>query len=340
MILIVLIALLTVLPLSQDGKEGWPELLEREIARIDADTPGDMGVYVKKLSDGSRLSYQADRKWYLASTVKVPIAVAVLQKHDAGALSLKKQLTLKRSDFVDGSGPMNWKEPGARVSIRYLLENMLKQSDSTAADMLLRQVGEAELNRRLKTWVADSGFGPITTLLQVRRDAYGEAHPRARVLSNMQYIELKKFKEPHERLAALAAMIGVPPKSLLVGSLEEAFERYYSRGLNSGTLEAFGQMLEKIEKGELLSASSTRLLLEHMEKMTTGEKRIKAGLPIGTRFAQKTGTQMRRMCNAGIASAPAGETYVIAACFEKFDDALEAEEGMRRLGQALARLWR
>jgi beta-lactamase class A len=44
----------------------------------------------------------------------------------------------------------------------------------------------------------------------------------------------------------------------------------------------------------------TALVLDAMERITTGDRRIKAGLPAGVSFAQKTGTQISRACNVGV----------------------------------------
>ena len=56
-------------------------------------------------------------------------------------------------------------------------------------------------------------------------------------------------------------------------------------------------MLEKLARGELLDEKYRALLLNHMRAITTGAKRIQAGLPAGLTFAQKTGTQHERACN-------------------------------------------
>jgi beta-lactamase class A len=316
----------------------WVDSLGEKIARIDADTPGRLGVYVKHLGDGQAISYGAERLWYLASTIKVPVAVVLLQKVEEGELSLDEQLTLKQSDYVDGAGDLLWHEPGTRLSLGTLLKKMLEDSDSTATDMLIRHIGEEELFARTRELAGPEGFSKITTILQVRYDAYRELHPSAEQLSNMDFIRLKNASPGEERYKALVSKL---PTSgdLQATSIEEAFERYYERNLNSGTLEAFGELLEKIVRGELLSAQHTDLVLRHMENITTGERRIKAGLPPGTPFAQKTGTQIGRACNVGVIhprSNGGEQAVIIAACMEKHDAVREAEQAFKQLGESLA----
>jgi len=318
----------------------WTNQLKTEIKKIDDSTPGNIGVYIKKLSDGTQLNYQTNRKWYFASTVKVPIAIVLLKEVEATRISLTQEITLQKSDYVDGGGEMLWLEPGTKVTVGKLLEKMLTQSDSTAADMILKTVGENKLNEFIHEQLGLKAFGHITSLLQVRYDAYGEVHPNVGRLTNMDFIELKKFKTPEERFSALVSKLAVPTENLRAKSLEEAFERYYQHGTNSGSLVAYGKLLEKIERRQILSPKHCDLILHYMETMTTGENRIKAGLPPQMTFAQKTGTQFRRMCNMGILKKKASKksAYVVTACLEKFIDESQAEEALKKLGLAIAKL--
>ncbi len=316
----------------REEPKGWPASLEARLQALDRGSPGELGVWVKRLATDEEMGYQATRPWYLSSTIKVPVAIALLRKVEAGELSLDRELTLQASDFVDGAGEVQGMKPGTKVSVAYLLEKMLVQSDSTAADMLIRQVGLPELNALLKR----EGFGPATTLLQVRLDVYGELHPDASRLSNVDYIEIRRAESWEARRRLFAKKIGVSPDELEAPSLEAAFERYYERGLNSASLVAFGKLLEKLAEGRLLSPEHTALVLRHMQAMTTGEDRLKAGLPQGVRFAQKTGTQVRRICNMGVVDPGSKNAVVVTACVEKFPDQTAAEALLMRVGQAVA----
>ena len=73
---------------------GWAEALQAQVARIDQETRGSLGVYVKELGSGEALEYGSDQFWYLGSTVKVPVAIATLQQVDAGRLKLTDAVTL------------------------------------------------------------------------------------------------------------------------------------------------------------------------------------------------------------------------------------------------------
>lgn len=325
------LALLLLLPASAEvSRDEWDSLAAR-VRVIDDTTSGNLGLFMRRIGDGRSFSHEADRYWYLSSTTKVPIAVALLKEVEAGRISLAEKLTLQRSDFVDGAGELQFKKPGTAYSIAFLLEKMLVQSDSSATDMLIRRLGEKKILEFLET---QGGFQPFTTLLQVRYDAYGELHPRAGKLTNLDFMALKKEKDTRARRLEFARLAGVPVEELRAPTLEEAFERYYLRNLNSSTLTGYGGFLERLAKGELLDAKHTALVLGHMKSMTTGEHRIKAGLPEGTIFAQKTGTQVKRICNVGIVD-PEGRALVVVACVEKFGSQPEAEAALKRVGQAI-----
>jgi beta-lactamase class A len=313
----------------------WVAALRQRVAAIDDETPGNVGLFLHHLGDDATVAHAADRPWYLSSTVKVPLAIAVLQLVEQGELSLDESLVLEQSDFVDGAGDLIWQEPGGRYTIGALIEKSVVDSDSTATDMLVRRIGEDALNARIAQWLPDGGFGPITTILQVRYDAYGELHPGVAKLDNMALVKLRNAEAGAPRLAALAAALGVPPSELGAPSIDEAFERYYRGANNTATLPAFGALLAKLVRRELLSDAHTDLLLGHMKRITTGARRIRAGLPADVEFAQKTGTQLARACNMGVIDPDGDAPIVVAACIEKYDALESAERAFQSIGAAI-----
>lgn len=316
---------------------GMPRLMD-EIKRIENGSPGRIGVYIKRLEDGQEVKHRADRNWYLASTIKVPVAISVLQQVEAGALALGQELALSESDFVDGAGELLYMEPGTRLTIDELLRHMIQNSDSTATDMLIRQLGEEAFNRHVRGLIDGPDLGRITTILQVRYDAYSEIHTAARQLSNRDFIELKSVPTLAERYAALLERLDLNGEEPDANDIFEAFERYYARGFNSGPLTVMGALLERLVRGELLNEENTDRLLRYMENVTTGDDRIKAGLPPQVRFAQKTGTQIGRACNVGVLHPrDLQRAVVVVACAEGFEAVADAERAFARLGEGLDR---
>lgn len=310
--------------------------MANKIERIDDSMNGNLGVYIRDLKSGAEVNYRTDRDWYLASTIKIPLAVAVLQKVEAGELSLTQELAVSRSDYVDGSGELQFVEPGSRYTVDELIQRSTEHSDSTATDMLIRLLGEEEFNRQIEEDLGIQEFGPITTILQVRHDAYSEIHPDARQLTNVDFMELKKASAYSERYQRVLEKLNIDPEQAEAPSLTQAFERYYERGINSGSLNAMGLLLERLVQGELLNAENTDRLLGYMENVNTGDGRIKAGLPETAKFAHKTGTQISRSCNVGILNPRTPDkAVVVAACAEGYDRLAEAEQAYAHLGRLL-----
>jgi beta-lactamase class A len=314
----------------------WAESLARKIEEIDRATPGNLGVYVKHPASGRVVNWNADRTWYLASTVKVPIAIALLKMVEEGTFSLDDKLALRQTDFVDGGGDLLRMPPGAEFTLESLMRRMLVQSDNTASDMLIRLIGEDEINRRIVETMAAEGIMPVTTLLQVRYDAYSEIHPDAAYLSNMDIVQIQAERQRERRFVAFMDKLRLNPGDVTTDCVEKAFELYYQRNFNSGTLRGMGLLLERLSDGELLSDEHTRALLDIMENIVTGDRRIKAGLPGNVLFAQKTGTQIERVVNVGIINPGTDDAIIVTAVIEKFGMLHHAENALEQVGRAIS----
>jgi beta-lactamase class A len=317
----------------------WRSRLQDELRRIDAQGGPQVGVYVRDLDTGSTAAHRADTAWYLASLVKVPVAIAVLRAIERQLFGLDTLVTLRASDYVDGAGTTNLQRVGAGLSVRSLLEQMIIHSDNTASDMLIGLVGVAEVNAVVQS-IAPGAFGRITLLAEVRRATYARLVPAASRLEGHDLIVLRRPRGDDERLQVLARLVQVPVEQFDLGTLEQAYAAYYASGLNAGRLDAYGELMAQLADGQLLSAPWTAHLLGLMERTATGPQRLKAGLPPGMRLAHKTGTQRARFCDAGLVRAPrAGGTkrVVIVACTQGERSLAASEYALRRVSAALCR---
>ena len=304
------------LPPPPSPTPAWAELLQAELTRVAARHTAGVGIYVRDLETGVAVSHRADESWYLASTVKVPVALAVLRAVERGDFTLDTTLRVRAADYVDGAGSTNWKPVGTPLSVRYLVEQMIIYSDNTASDMLIGLVGLRAVNELVKELVPQ-GFERITTLADVRRHAYGHLTTEAAHLSGHDFFAIKQQRNDADRLQALARLLRVPTASFKVPSVGDAFEAYYASGLNSGRLDAYGQLLQQLAEGRVLNAGHTAYLLRVMERVQTGKQRIRAGLPANARFAHKTGTQRARTCDSGLISVPRlgrDHRVIVVAC--------------------------
>lgn len=324
-------------PPAPAGEPSWAAPLRERLEAADRRFAGDIGVFVQHLGSGEAFSFHADEPWYLASGIKVVVAIAVLQRVEAGDLSLETRVRLRETDFVDGAGQTNSWPAGTRLRVSYLLEQMIVYSDNTATDVLIRTVGEDEINVLARALLHDAGL-TITTLADVRRLAYAGFHPHAADLTSQDLLALQRAPAGPQRVRRLAELLHLAPENLLLHDLDSAFEAYYATNVNAASLRDYARMLEALAEGRALGTEQTRYLLDVMTRVRTGDRRIKAALPAGARFAHKTGTQYRRVCDLGIVTvrvAGANEQVVVAACARGAPTAA-GERALRDVGAAVA----
>ncbi|TBU81158.1 serine hydrolase [Pseudomonas daroniae] len=337
--LLLMVALLSASAQADSAMPGWQEPLLERLQAVAAKQDGELGVYVKDLHSNLAVTLHAEELWYMASGIKVPVAIAVLRGVERGEWNLDTRLILAANDFVDGAGSTNQHGPGARLSVRFLLEQMIIYSDNTATDRLIRLVGLDAVNRLVSELVSE-GFEPITSLADVRHHIYRELHPAAERLGGRDLLRLRQASKDDERLDRLASLLGVPRSELAPISLNTAYAHYYSRNLNAARLSAYGELLERLAEGEALGAEQTTYLLGVMSRVKTGSKRIIAGLPADAHFAHKTGTQRARICDSGLIDTPArgsAAPVLVVACVQGESSLAKAERSLRQVGEALAR---
>ncbi|RYF25254.1 MAG: serine hydrolase [Comamonadaceae bacterium] len=333
--------LTTIFATSPDTAEAaptpaWAEALRLRIDRIEQDTPGQLGVYVKRLDNGETFQHQADRPWYLASSAKLVVAITVLQEVEKGRLAMDQQVTLQDSDKVDGSGAVVWQADGTRHSVQTLLERMLMESDNTAANMLIRTVGADVLNQRAPTLLG-AQTGRLIDFTEVRRSVYAEFDPAARKLPNMDLVRIAGAPMGPQRVQALARALDVDADTFQVRTMDEAYDRYYRHRFNTATLTGYGAMLENLVRGKLVTPAHQQALFKDLKFDTYDAYRLEAGLPRSVRFIHKTGTQLHRACHMGVIAPQDGgqSAIVVATCAEGLDEQKEAGKAFEAVGRAI-----
>jgi beta-lactamase class A len=318
------------------ARADWRAALRQRIERLDQETPGALGVYVKRLDTDEAVGHGADRPWYLGSSAKVAIAIAVLRQVDAGKLRLDQRLAVQEADRIDGPGELVWGKVGARHTVDSLLTRMLGVSDNTAANLLVRTVGEDALNAVAQE-VLGPGAGRLTSLTQVRREVYAQIHPDAGKLPNDTLVRIAAAEMGPQRFEAVRRALNLPASALKVRSIGEAYEKFYQSRLNTATLEGYGGMLEQLVRGKLLSQSSTEKLYRYLKFGQRGDYRLEGGIPKAFLMIHKTGTQYRRACHMMVVSPEnrGARGIVIATCAADMDDVKDAGGIFKRVGDAV-----
>lgn len=276
-----------------------PEALTADIAALGRNFDGRVGIAVRSIDQGWMVESNGDVRLPQQSVSKLWVAMTVLDARDAGRLSLDDPIVLTRDDFTIFHQPVAAliKGDGYHTTVGELLRRALTMSDNTCNDRLLRYVGGPAAVRAfiLRKGLGDIRFGPGEKLLQSRTAglewkpeyAFGDAFSRARA-----------------RLPQTARI--------------EAFERYVADPPDGAAPIAIAGALAKLKRYELLSRSSTDLLIGTMEMSKTGKQRMHGAVPGDWSFGHKTGTgqdlagRTAGYNDVGLLMAPDGRSYAVA----------------------------
>ena len=107
-------------------------------------SPGIAGFYAWDLKSGSGFGIRPNEAFFSASTIKVPVMVAVYRRIDEGKLSYSDAFETTQADWAAGAGWLRWDTPGAQTTVEDALWLMITQSDNVATNALVRKVGGPE----------------------------------------------------------------------------------------------------------------------------------------------------------------------------------------------------
>lgn len=262
-------------PMRQTGAN-TPELdaalLDEQIGKVaEKAQPGVLEVAVQNLDGGEMWAWNGAKAFPMQSVFKMPLGAAVLAEVDGKRLSLDEVITIGEEDISPGHSPIAdaWPEV-TTYTVRELLVRTVGESDNTAADVLMRRIGGPG---KVTAWLR------LKNVHEIRVDRYErELQPEAQGLAS--------FRIAWKGAAAWTAARDAVPEA----DRRAALDRYLTDPRDTATAAGMLNFLRKLDKGELLSPASTKLLLKIMTESTPGPDRLKAGLPEGATLAHKTGT--------------------------------------------------
>lgn len=102
-------------------------------------------------ADGTELfSRNAGRQVASASVIKIPVLTELMRMADRNELSLDETYTLTSEDIVGGSGGLQQAGPGGEYTLEYLAREMIRVSDNTATNIIIRRIGMERINRLME----------------------------------------------------------------------------------------------------------------------------------------------------------------------------------------------
>jgi beta-lactamase class A len=88
-----------------------------------------------------------------ASTIKIPVLIALFQQIDRGKIKLDEELILQKSMLAAGSGSLAKNPIGSKFSVQEVATKMITVSDNTAANLLIDRLGgNDQLNLQFRSW--------------------------------------------------------------------------------------------------------------------------------------------------------------------------------------------
>jgi beta-lactamase class A len=169
------------------------------------------------LDTGEYSGMEIDRALPAASTIKLPILIALFQDLDAKKLQLTEKLTIDRDSIVGEAGDLQEEQPGTHVTVEVVMTKMMTISDNTATNLLIRRLGgQSSLNLRFQSWGLKT-----TTLNHQLPDLEGTNVTTARELASlMAAIDRGKIVSAASRTEILRIMSNTTRNTMLPQGLE------------------------------------------------------------------------------------------------------------------------
>tara|TARA_R110001592_G_scaffold321962_1_gene600720 strand:- start:11582 stop:12295 length:714 start_codon:yes stop_codon:yes gene_type:complete len=96
----------------------------------------------------------ADKQIPSASIIKIPLLFYLMEKVEKNELDLRETYELRKSDKVGGSGELQFIPDGNLITYAYLASEMIRISDNTATNILIRKVGL----KPFQEWLITNGY--------------------------------------------------------------------------------------------------------------------------------------------------------------------------------------
>lgn len=103
----------------------------------------DVWIFFRILKNGSIISINQEQKFISASLLKLPLAIAYYKLYEDNKIDILNETIKISSDFKSSTTRNIWKDnivPWNEYNINYLIEEMLKNSDNTAAEILYENI--------------------------------------------------------------------------------------------------------------------------------------------------------------------------------------------------------
>jgi beta-lactamase class A len=120
---------------------GLPDTFTADLARIEFENGGRLGVAVQDTGSGARAGHRDGERFPMCSTFKLLATAAVLKRVDGGQERLDRRVVFTASDIVVNSPVTKERVGGDGMTLAELCEAAMTVSDNTASNLILSSLG-------------------------------------------------------------------------------------------------------------------------------------------------------------------------------------------------------
>jgi beta-lactamase class A len=224
---------------------GFSQSLQDTVRARIGDFQGTVSLYAKNLDTDVAIGIRESDPVRTASTIKLPIMLAVFDAVAAGKAKWTETLTVTPAEKVSGTGILGSEmSDGVQLPLRDVLHLMIVLSDNTATNMILERFSADAVN----TYLDKIG---ITTTRALRKILGGGSQLR-------------------------------PPSGWSVAGKLPENQKY---GLGVSTPREMATILEKLERGTIVSPEASREMIAVLKRCqdNSGIRRRIGGLPVANK---------------------------------------------------------
>ena len=165
--------------------------LQSKIEALAAQHHGKLTLYAANLKTGETVAIDADTPVATASVIKLPILVEAMQQVKAGKHSLADKVMLRKDDVVQGSGILQFFDTPLAITLKDALTFMIIESDNTATNLVIDQVGIKNVNDRIAqmslkdTYLYKKVYKPATGPMPTDQKKFGLGKTTAREMAKV-----------------------------------------------------------------------------------------------------------------------------------------------------------
>ncbi len=118
----------------------WSQLQDRVQNEL-ADLPGVAGFCLQDLATQETMGWHEQEGFPVASTIKIPVLVTLLNRAEKGEVDLQERIALTPDVLVPGSGVLTYLEGPLDLSVLDIAQLMIMVSDNTATNLCIDWAG-------------------------------------------------------------------------------------------------------------------------------------------------------------------------------------------------------